>query len=231
MKFKSALVTTASGSIGGMTASRNRGGMYLRGIGNPTNPNTPQQQEIRGILGTLSQRWQTTLTDAQREAWRTYATNVSVTDVFGDSRNLSGQQMYVRSNTPRLQAGLAAVDDGPTEFNLGEAPVLTINAFEADGTGWTADISYPAADNSWTSIDDANLLIYGSRERAPSQIYFKGPYRYAALVAGNSTTPPTTGIEDTLFPGTAGNIATIQARVTYPDGRLSSAVQYTSTLV
>ena len=110
MLFKSALITQASGSIGGMTASRNKGGAYFRARALPTNPNTPEQQAVRGYLGTLANLWTNVLTPANRVLWDFYAFNVPVINAVGDSIQLTGQQMYIRANVPRLQAGLPRVD-------------------------------------------------------------------------------------------------------------------------
>jgi len=43
MKFKSPILSQASGSIAGITFSHNRGGMYVRARAVPTNPGSPQQ--------------------------------------------------------------------------------------------------------------------------------------------------------------------------------------------
>ncbi|KKM06452.1 hypothetical protein LCGC14_1743870, partial [marine sediment metagenome] len=47
MLFKSGLITQGSGSIGGLTASHNRGGMYFRARTIPTNPATSFQTVVR----------------------------------------------------------------------------------------------------------------------------------------------------------------------------------------
>jgi len=117
MKFKSAIVTQASGSIGGLTAAHNKGGMYLRSRATPVNPQTAAQVAIRNAMSQLTTAWQETLTAAQRDAWRTYAENVLLPDKLGEPRNIGGIGMYIRSNVPRLQAGLARVDDGPVVFD------------------------------------------------------------------------------------------------------------------
>ena len=70
MKFKSALVTQASGSVGGMTFSRNRYGMYTRAKGLPVNPNSEFQQAVRQIFSGLSSAWNGVLTSGQRSGWR-----------------------------------------------------------------------------------------------------------------------------------------------------------------
>lgn len=217
MLFKSALVTAGSGKIRGLVASHNRGGQYFRGLTIPTNPNTAQQQVVRNSLKTLVARWQNNLTTVQRTAWQTYANNVQVRNALGDLITLTGQNMYIRSNVPRLQASIAVVDAAPVTFDLGSftAPTLTLAASGTLGT-----VTFAAGDD-WTAAaaTTSGMLIYGSRQAARSINFFKGPYRFAAIVNNTSgsaafTTPFTN-------PGTIGQMF-FQITVTRADGRLSS---------
>lgn len=220
MLFKSAIVTVASGSLGGITASHNRGGNYLRARVIPTDPGTGPQVTLRAIFGNLSSAWQT-LTSFQREEWTTYATNVPITGPLGDPLTLTGQQMYIRCNTPRVQAGLTAIDDGPIVFALDSlAPVA------ADGVAVTNKISvdFDALDD-WVNEDDAALLVYGSRQQAPSINFFKGPYQFAGAILGSSTTPPTSpdGTLSNQFQLDVGNNFFLRFLSVRADGRISAA--------
>lgn len=218
MKFKSAMVTAASGKIGGMVASRNKGGQYFRSLAIPTNPNTPEQQTTRASFGTLSQGWGQ-LTPTQRLGWDIYAFNVPVVDALGDSMTLSGFNMYLRSNTPRMNLGLPVVDDAPPTFDLGY--VGPLGPFVASAASQDVTVGFTDTDN-WVDEDDSALLIYISRPQNPSINYFKGPYRYAGQVDGDSTTPPTTPATITLpFPVTVGQKIFLKMNVSRADGRLS----------
>lgn len=117
------LVTDMRGSIGGTTFARNRGGIYARARVVPINPQTGRQTSVRAALGSLAQRWSTTLTDVQRAAWELYAANVLIPNRLGEPRALSGQQMYVRTNTLALDCEIARIDDAPTTFTVG--PTIT----------------------------------------------------------------------------------------------------------
>ena len=130
------ILTTMSGSLGGITAARNKGGQYLRARVVPVDPGSPAQTTLRTIFASLNVAWQTVLTQVQRDAWITYAANVTVVNRIGETVNLTGQNMYVRSNTPRVQAGFARVDAGPTSFNLGEFTDVTIGI-----VGGTSDVA------------------------------------------------------------------------------------------
>lgn len=188
MLISSPVIAAGSGSIAGLTASHNRGGLYLRARAVPTNPNSSFQQNVRGYLSTLVNRWTSTLTAAQRLAWTAYADNTPVFNALGAQITLTGQQMYLRGNVPRLQAALPVVDAGPTINNTGEVGNVAAASFTASSQTLSLVI-----DNTveWANADDAGLLVYWSTGQNASINYFKGPYRFQDAVDGDSVTPPT----------------------------------------
>lgn len=213
------ILTTMSGSLGGITAARNKGGQYLRARVVPVNPQTPQQVTLRTIFAALAVHWGETLTAAQRTAWDTYAENVTVVNRIGETVNLTGQQMYMRSNTPRLQTGAARVDDGPTIFNLGAFTDMSIGIV---GGGDVVSVTFDNTD-AWANEDDAHAIILTSREKAESINFFKGPYRLADTIPGDSTIPPTSPEAITSdFTYATGNKGFAQIRISRADGRLST---------
>lgn len=219
MKFKSALLTDASGSIGGITASRNRGGLYLRARVVPVNPNTPFQQAIRGFVASLTSGWNDTLTIGQRAGWDTYANQVPLPDPLGDPRNVGGLAMYVRSNVPRLQAALPRVDDAPIVFDLGTFTNPTFGTFAAATNDFA--VTFDNTD-AWANEDDSAMLVLGSRPQNASINFFKGPYRFADLIAGDATTAPTSPATIVNpFAFEAAQQIFVQIRITRADGRLS----------
>lgn len=221
MKFKSHVFTQVSGSTGGTTFSHNRGGMYTRSRAIPTNPSTPEQVATRSRLTTLSQRWSTVLTSAQRTAWETYASNVPVTDRLGDPILLSGQQQYVRSNTARMQVAAASIiDDGPTTFNLGEFTAPTSISMSAPSS---ASIAYVTSD-AWVDLDDAYLIVQYSRGQNSTINFFKGPFRFTEALEGDSVSPPASPFLPSSSPFTyaAGQKMFARFRVSYDDGRLTT---------
>lgn len=213
-------VAAASGSVGGITFSRNRGGPYIRNRATPTNPNTPFQQVVRSLVSQLTSLWNDTLTAVQRQSWDDYAFNVPLPNSLGEPRNVGGLGMYVRSNVPRLQATLPRVDTGPSIFNLGDftAPVVDELVVPA-----SLDIDFTATDD-WVGEDGAAMLLYGSRGRNATVNFFKGPYRNFPGILGNATTPPTTPFSGTWpFTVFLAQHAFLRAQVTRADGRLSSS--------
>lgn len=224
MKLKSALATEMSGSLGGMVASHNRGGLYLRARVIPVNPNTSLQQVIRGFVAQLSSLWLNTLTFLQREAWDEYALQVPLPDRLGEPRNVGGLAMYVRSNVPRLQNDLTRVDDAPTIFNLGDYTPPSISSLsEATQSVFVVF----QEEDPWVSEDGAAMLFYASASTNLSINYYKGPYRLFDTILGNNTLPPTS--PDTLTgmrPFVFGQKMFFRLNVTRVDGRLGTQQFY-----
>jgi hypothetical protein len=220
MKIKSGLITEASGSLGGMTASHNRGGLYLRARTIPVNPNTPQQQAVRTHVSNLSSLWLSVLTPAQRASWDLYALNVPLPDRLGEPRNVGGLQMYIRSNVPRLQTTLPRVDTAPVIFNLGAWSLPIVS--NATAAAQTIDVAYAQID-TWVSEDDAGMLVYASRAANLSINYFKGPYRFAAVELGDLALPPTPPlVVPAPFAFALGQRLFLRINVSRADGRLGA---------
>lgn len=196
MKFTSALMTAASGSLKGIVASHNRGGAYLRGRVVPTNPNSSFQQTMRNALSTLQTRFLTTVTAAQRLAWSTYAQNTPVTNKLGASVLLTANQWYVACNSLRLQAGIAVVDAGPVTFGL---PTLTLPVPTIVAAGTTVSVAYTNTD-SWAGEVGGELLVFASRAQNATINFFKGPYRFAGKVNGAATPPTSPAVITLPFP-------------------------------
>ncbi len=219
MLWQGALATALSGSLGGITAAHNKGGQYFRARVVPTNPATVFQEAIRGFVTNLTNLWLNTLTAAQRTSWDVYAANVTLIGPLGDPINVSGMNMYVRSNVPRLQKGDPRVDDGPLIFDLSS---YTNPSFALDEPADEVDVSFTDTDD-WANEDDASLLVYASRPQALSINFFKGPYRFAGAVEGDGITPPTSPAAITLpFPVGVSQRIFLRVNVTRADGRLSS---------
>lgn len=218
MKFKSALVTQSSGSVGGATFAHNQGGLYIRARSIPTNPSSAFQVAVRNNMATLSNAWSNILTAAQRAAWTTYAANVTLVNALGDAIHVSGIAMYNRTNTPRLQAGVSRLDAAPTTFNLGSFTNPTITCVASTGN---LSIAFTNTD-SWATAVGGYMLVYASRPQSPGINFFNGPYRFTGKIAG-AVTPPTSPVTlATPFPVVAGQKVFFDVRVSQVDGRLSS---------
>lgn len=216
----SPVIAQASGSIAGITFSHNRGGLYIRKKNTPTDPNTGFQAIVRGIVADLSNAWVNVLTQAQRDAWDLYAENVTVLSKIGTQIKLSGINHYLRSNTPRLQAGGPRVDDGPLIFDTGSFSPVAFTGITASND---FSIAFTEADE-WVNEDDAFMIVYGSRPQNLSINFFKGPFRLNGTIAGDATTPPTSPQTVTnAFPFSPNQKLFGRFQVSRADGRLSNA--------
>lgn len=217
--FKSQVISVASGSVGGLTYSRNRYGMYMRNRSLPVNPQTSFQVAVRSAMGTLTSRWVETLTAAERAAWETYAGAVQVLNKVGDAVFLTGLAMYVRCNMERAVRGTGVVDAAPTVYDLGSLSPLTFAVTAATGV---VSVGFDNTDG-WATADGGLLMVYASRDLSPSINFFAGPYRFAGVILGNTATPPTSPQNINLpFPVTAGNKVAFKAAGYFADGRRSS---------
>lgn len=223
MKFKSQVYTAVSGSIGGITYAHNAGGMYARGRGTPVNPNSTAQQAARNAVSSLVVRWTATVTQAQRDAWAMYAANVSVLDPFGDPRLISPLAMYIRCNAPRVRAGLAPVDAGPTTFTNAALSVISIDSITTGSVGTAeVDVAFNNAD-AWAGAVGGALLVQVGIPQSAGVNFFAGPFRLGGIVAG-AAVPPTSPVSiASPFPIAAGQRLYIRARASAADGRLSAA--------
>lgn len=218
MLFTSQILTKAAGSVGGLTFSHNRFGMYCRARVTPVNPSSEFQVEIRNFVATLANLWIDLLTDAQRSAWETYAANVAMVGKLGGQIFLTGLNHYIRSNVGVLQAGGTRVDDGPTIFNLGEYTVAEITASEA-----AQEISLAFTDtDAWVTEVGGLMMILDSRPQNPTRNYFKGPFRYADVVEGAVEAPASPQVHEPPYAFVEGQKLFCQIRTVRADGRLAT---------
>lgn len=228
VKFGGGIVAM-SGSIAGNTFARNRSGAYARARTKPVNPNTANQQRARNSIAQLSERWFSVVTTAQRLAWGVYAANVNMMNKLGEVMKLSGFNHFVRSNAILLQQGLTLVDAAPVIMSLPEKdPVLSIEASEA-----TQLITVTFDDTlDWAGSDDAYMQILSGLPQQGSRLFFGGPFRFAAMLDGDTASAITS--PQTVVPAHAiaeGNALWIEARILLPDGRLSEKFRAGPTIV
>lgn len=210
-----------SGSVGGATWSHNRYGAYLRARSIPVNPGTDRQVAVRNAVRSLSIAWQNTLSQVQRNAWDVYAANVTWVNKLGQTVSLTGLNHYIRSNTPRVQNGIAAVDVAPVIFNLATAELdLSATASEA-----TQDITIDGdAAGAWINEADAWQFFYMGLPQNSSIKFFESPYRLLSAVPGAGP-PPFPVVAAAVFPFAEDQRIWIRSRIARGDGRLSEFAQ------
>jgi len=213
-------VIDARGSIGGNVFSRNRYGNYMRARTTPVNPQSSRQSAIRAIVASIAVIWNGTLTAVQRAAWGVFASNVPSTNKLGEVINLSGFNQFVKSNTVKLNAGLASLAVAPTIFTLpGEDPDFsaTVDA----GTGKVSVVFDATRD--WADEDTGGLVVQVGIPVNPSIEYFNGPWRSAGIILGDGATPPTSpdATLDCPFEVADDQKIFVRAKILRADGRVS----------
>lgn len=199
MKIKfGALITDGRGKIGGHVASKNRGGAYLRTKVTPVNPQTSFQSVARGRITTYSQAWRA-LTEAQRSAWSGAVQSFATTNIFGDIKNPSGLNLYVRLNSNISEGGGTAITDPPLPGEVTAPATITLTA--AAGTpaislAWTggaipADTVWVArltpqvsAGKSFVKSLFRNVVVLPAADTTPTSILTEYNARFGTLVAG-----------------------------------------------
>jgi hypothetical protein len=188
MKVLPTMGSMYSGSLRGITAAHNAGGLYFRGRTVPTNPNTARQQDMRSIVGGLTQSWSSTLTEAQRQAWRDYAANVPVVDRLGETMTLSGINWFIKSRASAFQVTNSTLSatasiggfNAPTTFNTGES-VLSVDTFEGDFTTPPGTLDIAGTFNGVAPTDGVVAVFIAPPQTAGTR-YYKGPYQLATVV-------------------------------------------------
>ncbi len=219
MLFRGLMVGAASGKLGSVVASHNKGGQYLRARVTPTGAvPTPYQSAVRNALSSLAAAWSSDLDPDQRSGWETYALNVTGTNRLGDSIQLSGINWYIACNTPRLQAGLDRVDDAPTTYDRGSISMVPTIPLLNDTEG---HVEYGV-----TLTAPANVLIYEGRPFSSGRSKYFGSMRLAKVqditagVTGNTFVPA-------FLIGSSNNQDAFDLVISYDDGRLSTPFRVT----
>lgn len=114
MKYIGLLSSAASGKLGGIVASHNRGGTYFRHHAVPVQPRTPAQTAVRNQLQGFSSAFKA-LTAAQIAGWNALALTVTLKSKLGTTYNPTGQQLFVSCNKHLAAIGITTIlENAPT---------------------------------------------------------------------------------------------------------------------
>lgn len=101
-----------TGRVGNIVNVITRYGQVEREFTPPRNPQTAEQQNVRGNFGLVSARWRA-LTPEQRAAWRIAAADSYTINRLGRQVALNGYNYFVRINSARVDIGLSLLDLPP----------------------------------------------------------------------------------------------------------------------
>ncbi len=214
------MASGASGSQGGITASHNRFGPYLRSRTVPVNPNSSRQQAARTNFSAAAEFWSNTLTQLQRDAWNQYAAAIAWVGSLGQTVYLTGFNMFIRSMTATLASGLPDVADGPTILTLPESdPTFSVSISEATQL---ITVTFDEA-LAWVDEDDAGFAVSMGSPKGAGRQFLGGPFRLGSTLLGDGTTPLTTPQTMTApFLVAENQKVDVFARIIRADGRVSA---------
>lgn len=167
------VVGQISGSVGGMTYSRNRYGTYLRRRAHPTRSESVYAMGAKGRLGTISRAW-SARTDAERAAWYTWASNNPVTDKMGQKQALAGNAAYMMINGRLFAAGAPLLTVPPVGYAPPGLAELTL----------VADIGAGAVSVAFTGTPLAagcRIWVQAAVTDGGSQSYVKNKLRFIGV--------------------------------------------------
>lgn len=101
-----------SGSVGGVTSSRNRFGQYRRTKAQPVNPRTTSQVARRVVFSDATRAWRG-LNYVERFSWTQLGQQLPKTDSLGQTQYLTGAQTFIGSYIVSNLLGLTPLRGAP----------------------------------------------------------------------------------------------------------------------
>jgi hypothetical protein len=198
MKFKSALITEASGKLGGAVASHNGTTQYFRKLTKPNNPRTSSQLTVRNNFTTNSQAWRG-LTDAQRAAWRSASINFPSKNKLGSTISLHGNNLFQRINNNLLNIAASTITTPPLPTAVTALTSITVAASATASTmtmafaptpvpaGYAMVIQAAAPQSAGRSNVNSkfrNIIIVAAAATTPENIYTAYTTKFGAIAVG-----------------------------------------------
>ena len=184
IKMSSIGITNLSGKAGGSVYAHNRGGAYVRNFAVPSNPQTQAQSAARAAFGAFASAWRT-LSQEVRDGWKAAAENFPYIDRFGDSKIMSGENLYISLNRNLELVGESALAEPPVSQGasggvISSAVGLSVLAGEIDFTGALELIG---------EIDPTSMkvAVYATPAVSPGISYLKNRFRFLNWLEGLAT--------------------------------------------
>jgi hypothetical protein len=179
MKF-GAIVVDGRGKIGGHVASKNRTSAYLRTKVTPVNAQTSFQLGVRNVFTGFAQAWRG-LSQAERDAWNAAVADYARTNVFGDSVQPTGFNLFQRLNNNLSIAGQSQIDTPPLPAAVGVVVADSLTAAVAvPAMSLVLDAAVPAA---------TAVKVFATAPMSAGKSFVKNLYRLITVLAPAATTP------------------------------------------
>jgi hypothetical protein len=127
-------------------------------------------------MAEISKRWGAVLTADQRAGWKVLADGFPFSDVLGETRKLSGQQMHNKLNAISTAAGDGYVATAPVDQAVGG--ILTAELTTAVGGTNTFVLDFTDDCSA-----DEKLYFFAAVNVSPGKTYIKNLMRFAGVSA------------------------------------------------
>lgn len=220
MLIRGSFVADARGSLGGITASRNRSGAYLRKRIKPTQVPSDPRSRARADLADQAAAW-TALDDSQRAAWDSVASAWTGTNRLGETIKLSGFNWFCKANATAALSGLTPLTDPPTTIPSTDLHPPSDATLDASSQSFAADVD---PTDTWAGQATGHILLFMTDGQNPGRKSPTGGFTFVASFPGNGT--PVTGITTTTLPRVVveGRVYFIRYVAQDADGRVSAEV-------
>lgn len=223
MLVRYTMVNQASGSTGGLTAAKNRGGNYWRKRVKPLNPQTPEQYAVRLGLAAAATAWRS-LTAERRLDWNAYAESLEANNAVGEPSKPSGFNAFCATNTFGALVGASQLSNAPTVS--GRATLTPPDAVTFDVSDDELSVPIDTSD-TWAAAAGGKFAIFISPAISAGISYYKGPYRlwetFTRGVGAPSNPLVFTPTSEPFGSITATQHRRVRIRTMGNTGRLSSA--------
>jgi hypothetical protein len=216
MRFNPTIGSDLSGHLGGVVASHNTYGVYLKRRVHPVNNKTAPQLAVRSAFQVVSQSWRG-LDAGEQLAWTT--ASIVKKSRKGFIVTLSGQAAYMWVNILRQYIGLALIDAPPVSPDPAELTLPTVSVTAPN----TYSVTYTDTD-PWNASGGGVLAAVGGPLSAGVAYWQK--FRHAGSTLGPVTSP---WVQTLPMSVVAGNRLRFRFHVTDPSGRMSVPVDVDAT--
>lgn len=186
-----AIITDASGNLGGSVIQNGTSGFILRNKPNPIDPRTPNQLFIRSINKQMQEGWRA-LTDIQRLIWGSYAKTKPVYNKKGDKHPLSGHSLWMKYQFWYVYYGLPFLVN-PADYKLYALASQTFAIYNAMFTKPNSTrlllindlVEGLISDGIWLKLDQLLVMACHTNTNGEAQINWINPGTFDCTLVNN----------------------------------------------
>lgn len=170
----------ARGAISGLVYNTWRGLSTVKVNTSPTGQGTAKRLQAQAVMTNVSKLWRG-ITQAQRDAWNSYANAHLAPDWTGNNKRITGQNWFMRCNVHLTRMGLATISAAPV-VDPPAAPTGLVLA--STGGSMTLAFTTPATTDAYLNVE-----LYGPH--SPGEIGKVEMASFATVFVSTATSPVT----------------------------------------